>query len=712
MGRTQSKFDGAGRLVETGYVDVNQQNVRSRLTDTYSGLDMTVRDAAATAGSNADNPGSVRTIRKNAAGRIAQVTGTLNAVPQVTTYNSAGALTNITYPSGRRIMTGYDNAGRAAAVTGSMAGANKNYVGIASASSELRNTTCAQCIQFAPHGAISQAYLSQNSGGQWAINEQHSYNGRLQPISISTSRVSPSQTIRSLTYGYAASQQPDGAGNNGNLLSQTISGTGLPSTVTQTYAYDGVNRIARVVEGGCNPLQGLEYDRWGNFWVSSYTQSALCSSPGPNTPVANVYSAATNRSSVNSATWDAPGRQLSMGGYTITNDAENRMTSATLDSKTVYQYDGDGRRVRKTICPGTGECTLTSPGASTVWYVYDAGGNLALEYGQSSLATPLSCATCYLMSDHLGSTRVMTDQDGNAVAGGCHDYLPFGEGIYATIGQRSTYCYPSSVVSGVLFASKERDRETGLDHFGARYLSGVPARFKSPDPAAYQLQESQTPDRCSYVNNNPLKHVDPTGREAQYVVDEMNSTIMIHATTTIYGHNASTDYATKLKGAMESAWKGSYKDPKAGTTYKVPTTAEVSVYNPILGAGLSVRNAFYVGNDVSRSRIDYRHTDPRSPSRYPGNPGVYTGIINPSAGVERHEAGHVLGEPDDYWEDSTRGTFGPQPSHAGHLMAEANSVMAAQDEIDRIGAFTLHQRRATHKSEGTVIRLPEPPRPR
>jgi hypothetical protein len=214
------------------------------------------------------------------------------------------------------------------------------------------------------------------------------------------------------------------------------------------------------------------------------------------------------------------------------------------------------------------------------------------------------------------------------------------------------------------------------------------------------------------VNNNPLKYIDPTGREAEYAVDEKNKTIKIRATITIYGPRANQEYAAKLKTAIEGAWKGSYKDPKLGAVYKVSTTADVSVYDPMRGSGLSARNGFYVGDNVSRSNFENRRTDPRFPARFPGDPGIYTGALNPAADAERHEGGHVLGQHDDYWEDPISGMTGPQPGHAGHLMADAHAKMAAQDEIDRIGSFTLNQSRATHKSHGTIIRLPEPPRPR
>lgn len=64
------------------------------------------------------------------------------------------------------------------------------------------------------------------------------------------------------------------------------------------------------------------------------------------------------------------------------------------------------------------------------------------------------------------------------------------------------------------FTGKERDGETGLDYFGARFLSGAQGRWTSPDkPFADQRQEDpQSWNLYGYVRNNPLVHVDPTGQ--------------------------------------------------------------------------------------------------------------------------------------------------------------------------------------------------------
>jgi RHS repeat-associated protein len=67
---------------------------------------------------------------------------------------------------------------------------------------------------------------------------------------------------------------------------------------------------------------------------------------------------------------------------------------------------------------------------------------------------------------------------------------------------------------GTRSTGKERDGETGLDYFGARYFSGAQGRFTSPDePFADQdVANPQSWNLYSYVRNNPLRAIDPTGR--------------------------------------------------------------------------------------------------------------------------------------------------------------------------------------------------------
>jgi RHS repeat-associated protein len=175
-------------------------------------------------------------------------------------------------------------------------------------------------------------------------------------------------------------------------------------------------------------------------------------------------------------------------------DAENRQISYALGGvTTTYTYDGDGRRVKKVS------------GSTTTVYVYDAQGQLAAEYAP---VQPAACVTCYLTADTLGSTRMLTDEAGTPRE--CHDYLPFGEEIPRT---GAGGCYTSNTSNTLKFTGKERDAETGLDYFGARYFSGAQGRFTSPDdPLINQRAYSpQSWNLFTYARNSPLRFVDPSG---------------------------------------------------------------------------------------------------------------------------------------------------------------------------------------------------------
>jgi RHS repeat-associated protein len=147
--------------------------------------------------------------------------------------------------------------------------------------------------------------------------------------------------------------------------------------------------------------------------------------------------------------------------------------------------------------------------AGTTVYVYDALGQLAAEYSTVGGSTP--CYTCYLIADHLGSTRLVTDENGTVVAR--HDFLSFGEEIGAGgLGEARKWGAGNDSVRQT-FTAKERDAETGLDFFESRYLSGTLGRFTSTDDpfAGQDSTDPQSWNLYSYGLNNPLRYTDPDG---------------------------------------------------------------------------------------------------------------------------------------------------------------------------------------------------------
>jgi RHS repeat-associated protein len=409
-----------------------------------------------------------------------QVTGS-QTFPFTYAYNRLGGLQTMTYPSGRTVTMGFDNAGRISGVT-------YQATGLQYASS----------LSYAANNAISGLLFGNG------LTESTTFNTRFQPTQIKAGNL----LTLTLTYGSSPST------NNGNLASQTIAQS--QGTWTQSYTYDGVNRLACANEtagaalltcgtGTPNWWLTFGYDNFGNRWLSNNPSSAGVPI-SPFTPGSSTNYDAANHLNIQNSLYDGAGNQKQIGGFQFVYDSENRMTSSVFTSTptnqttTQYDYDGDGRRVTKTV---NGQATT---------YVYDAAGQLAAEYGP-----PTDAGTKYLTSDHLGSTRLITDTGG--LPARCYDYLPFGEEIANGTAGRTANCFGSAVYPGspdienVKFTGKERDAETGLDFFGARYFSGAQGRFTSPD-APFNDQHPEDPQSWNlyaYARGNPLLYTDPHG---------------------------------------------------------------------------------------------------------------------------------------------------------------------------------------------------------
>jgi RHS repeat-associated protein len=470
------KYDGAG-------ITPAVTNAKGRLTSTVSSVsetDILAYDVMgrATKSQQITNTGS-------------SAYGTLTFPAMSYSYNLAGMMTDETYPSGKTVHTDYDSAARIAGVKNSGAGGGY-YAG--SFASDGANR-----IAYASHGGVARMKLG---NGLW---DQINYNNRLQPQEIGlgpNGSASLGSTIdgskMDLVYDY-------GAANNGNVMEQKIS-VGGSLIADQKYRYDYLNRLIQATEtypGNPNPIQSwartFNYDQFGNMWVTNPQGIGVTQA----TPQAiDNYSAATNQLK-SPAVYDLAGNQTTdlLGANTCFYDAENRITNFD-NGAGVYAYDGRSQRVAKT----------TSAGTSV--FVYDAEGRLVAEYGGPTSAS--NGGTSYLTTDHLGSTRLATNAFGSVIAR--HDYLPFGEEIASNIGARAPGLgYGASDDTRQKFTLKERDAESGLDYFGARYFSSVQARFTGCDPDNYQARRTpndpQSWNAYSYVGGNPLARVDPDGRD-------------------------------------------------------------------------------------------------------------------------------------------------------------------------------------------------------
>ena len=372
---------------------------------------------------------------------------------------------------------------------------------------------------YAPQGALA----SLTNGG--VIFGAFSYNTRLQPLQIFYGTNTPPALTSSTCPGTVGNIMHRvynfglGVNDNGNV--DSIANC-RDTNRTANFTYDSFNRIqtayssgpnwgesfgSTVAPGGIPATAGI--DPWGNLWQRSPitgktgSESLACGVPNTKNQLNTCYS------------YDAAGNLTQNGTTTYTYDAENRLT-ALSSPVWYYVYDGDGNRVEKCTssnCPTTGTGTM---------YWRNLAGNPIAESGLNGTVNHeyiffggtrvarrdiTGNSVHYYFSDHLG-THAMVE---NATGTQCEqdvDYYPYG-------GVVNDYCN-TQVAQNYKFTGKERDAESSLDNFGARYFASSLGRFMTPDPQFMQIDRLVIPQRLNlyaYVSNNPLANTDPTGRD-------------------------------------------------------------------------------------------------------------------------------------------------------------------------------------------------------
>ena len=125
-----------------------------------------------------------------------------------------------------------------------------------------------------------------------------------------------------------------------------------------------------------------------------------------------------------------------------------------------------------------------------------------------------------------------------------------------------------------MFASKERDAETGLGFFGARYFSSAQGRFTSADPKQFSMRTILNPqkwNKYAYTLNNPLALVDPDGREEVTITYRA---FIPSASVTVFGKTNGGD----ARGFSTAASASS----RTSITVRIETDPSVRPGNPII----------------------------------------------------------------------------------------------------------------------------------
>jgi RHS repeat-associated protein len=307
--------------------------------------------------------------------------------------------------------------------------------------------------------------------------------------------------------------------------------TTLPGgTDNQAFCYDEQNRLTWAGSTGTAPCTGTAVPA-GTLTAAQYTQSFTYDTLGRMaTGPLGSYSygsgahvhAATAVGSGYTASYDAAGDMTcrapttastcagaSPTGAQLAYDPEGQLTSwqsapSSPSSTVAYLYDCQGQRVAlqvtqagattTTVYVGGLEEVTTSGATTTTKTYYYAGGR--------RIAMAVNGTVSYLASDGLGSTNVVLNAGGSAVASQL--FAPYGGLRYANGTMPTTYG----------FTGQRGDAATGLDYYRARYYDPVAGQFSSADTAVpgggYNLWGLS---RYAYTRGNPTSRTDPTGHD-------------------------------------------------------------------------------------------------------------------------------------------------------------------------------------------------------
>jgi len=299
----------------------------------------------------------------------------------------------------------------------------------------------------------------------------------------------PADTYQDIDY-----QQFDGKGNLITLVDNL-------NSITHTHTYDSLDRLLTANGIGTNPYsQSYQYDRIGNI---TYKSDVGTYSYGDY----SIRPHAVQAAGPFTFTYDANGNMTSRNGggdsISIPSDKwnyENKPIQIQRGTTIInLTYDGNGQRVKK-----------QNPSGQTTLYfgeAYEVRGGVGVIHlfaGKQRVASVGSDGyTQFYHANHLGSACVITDQNG--LRKERIEYFPFGS-------YREAIDYDGNFPDvNYTFTDQEDDDELGFYNFKARLYDPVLGRFISPDPIVPDPTDPQSFNRYSYVKNNPLRYIDPTG---------------------------------------------------------------------------------------------------------------------------------------------------------------------------------------------------------
>jgi RHS repeat-associated protein len=316
---------------------------------------------------------------------------------------------------------------------------------------------------------------------------------------------------------------------NGNVIQRQQNN---PPGITESFAYDADNRLTCTAFSSTCTTPTLVYDGGapGPGNITSQTGVGTYSYPVPGQPQPHAVTSLTGTFNgiVNPTfSYDQNGNMTSRAGSTIYWTSYNypsmiNATDATGAESVTLRYGPDRQRWKQQYSnPSYVESTYYVGGLMDVVY-----NNGAIDYrhyiyaGNEPIAVYSRTAAgvntmSYMLEDHQASLSSITSNAGATDIG--ESFTAFGQRRNPT-----TWSGAPSSTDLNMIASLSRQGYTfqtwlgqsmGLNHMNGRVEDAILGRFLSPDPHIPDPSNAQSYNRYSYVNNNPLSLIDPTGFE-------------------------------------------------------------------------------------------------------------------------------------------------------------------------------------------------------
>ena len=325
---------------------------------------------------------------------------------------------------------------------------------------------------------------------------------------------------------------------DGNIVSAEIKylNRGTLSPVPQNnkyeYQYDAFSRLTEAKASSNErskdewSLKDLEYDANGNIqkknqadtdYVYDYMKgtdqlSFINTEQQSYAYQYGLMSQTPSLSQIDYIPWGSMPQGLKLeGGDTETKllySAGGERLQKTWDEKEILYYRNVNAQVLRGQRTDLGE---------TATYIYGLSGLIAIEQGDE---------TQFISKDHLGSTRMVSDREGQPSA--YFNYMPFGQ----LIADNSSEASLQEQVR-YLYTGQEWDGDVNLYNYHARQYDPALGQFYTPDPAG----EGFSP--YPYVDNNPINATDPTGAvifRRPIVVAALNKLDRLRKGTLLWAH--------------------------------------------------------------------------------------------------------------------------------------------------------------------------------